>query len=229
MKILKISYNLSRTLQKQSISVAEGQTIAKLTVGTLKRMRTEESSILVFLHVERIRELNDTDLLMLPRKSRASQQYEVRSGKSPTTQMWKIITVTSTMKHWGLLSFVSLTALIKQVMSCTGILKVFLTTLIDLFYLLSYRTLAHVSKRRQKMENVSLDERVTFLRRLSLGHKPFFSEVCVLAHLILVMPATNAVSEHSLSAMRRLKTYLHGKMSQSRLNYVVLLDIKREE
>ena len=57
----------------------------------------------------------------------------------------------------------------------------------------------------------------------------FFSEVCHLAHLILVMPATNAVSERSFSATRRLKTYLRSSMRQSRLNHVMLLNINREK
>ena len=64
----------------------------------------------------------------------------------------------------------------------------------------------YFAKKTEK-EIISLGECVTFLRGLSLAHKSFFSEVCRLAHLILVMPATNAVSERSFSAMRRLKTY----------------------
>ena len=67
------------------------------------------------------------------------------------------------------------------------------------------------------------------LHSLSPAQKFFFSEVCRLAHLILVMPATNAVSEHSFSAMRRLKTYLRSSMRQSRLNHVMLLNINREK
>ena len=43
------------------------------------------------------------------------------------------------------------------------------------------------------------------------------------------MPATNAVSERSFSAMRRLKTYLRSTMSQSRLNHVMLLSINQEK
>ena len=66
---------------------------------------------------------------------------------------------------------------------------------------------------------------MTFLRDLSLAHKSFFSEVCRLTNLILVMPATNAVSERSFSA----KTYLRSTMSQSRLNHVILLSINREK
>ena len=50
----------------------------------------------------------------------------------------------------------------------------------------------------------------------------------MLAHLIIVMPAANAVSERSFSAMRCLKTYLRSRMSQSRLNHL-LLNINREK
>jgi hypothetical protein len=42
-KILKITDNLSRTLQNQKMSAAEGQAIAELTVRTLKSMRTDTS------------------------------------------------------------------------------------------------------------------------------------------------------------------------------------------
>ena len=52
--------------------------------------------------------------------------------------------------------------------------------------------------------------------------KSFFSEVCRLARLILVMPAMNTVSERSFSDMRRL-------VCQSRLNHVMLLSINREK
>ena len=47
-KILKMTDNLSRTLQKQTMSAAEGQAVAELTVCTLKAMRTEASFDLFF-------------------------------------------------------------------------------------------------------------------------------------------------------------------------------------
>ena len=43
------------------------------------------------------------------------------------------------------------------------------------------------------------------------------------------MPATNAASERSFSAMRRLKTYLRSTMHQSRLNHIMLLNINKEK
>ena len=47
-KILKITDNLSRTLQHQVMSAAKGQAVAELTVCTLKGMCTEESFALFF-------------------------------------------------------------------------------------------------------------------------------------------------------------------------------------
>ena len=41
------------------------------------------------------------------------------------------------------------------------------------------------------------------------------------------MPATNAVSERSASAMRRVKTYLRSTMTQSRLNNIMVLHIHK--
>lgn len=47
--------------------------------------------------------------------------------------------------------------------------------------------------------------------------------------LILVMPATNATSERSFSALHRLKTWLHSTTTQSRLNWYMLLHIHKEK
>ena len=47
--------------------------------------------------------------------------------------------------------------------------------------------------------------------------------------LILVMPATNASSERSFSALRRVKTYLRAAMKQDRLNYLMLLHVHKDK
>ena len=46
-----------------------------------------------------------------------------------------------------------------------------------------------------------------------------------LVKIVLVNPATNAVSERTFSAMRRLKTYLR---STQRLNAVMVLHVHKE-
>ena len=50
-----------------------------------------------------------------------------------------------------------------------------------------------------------------------------------LTQLILVMPATNAFSEKSFSALRHVKSYLRSTMTQERLNHYMLLNIHKEK
>lgn len=42
------------------------------------------------------------------------------------------------------------------------------------------------------------------------------------------MPATNATSERSFSALRQVKNYLHNTMSQQRLNNVLVLHVHKD-
>ena len=55
------------------------------------------------------------------------------------------------------------------------------------------------------------------------------SEVCTLFCMILVMPATNAVSERSFSALRRVKTYLRSTMTQRRQNNIMVLHVHKDQ
>ena len=75
----------------------------------------------------------------------------------------------------------------------------------------------------------SLEECLKYLRTLSPAARTFYSEVCKVARLILVMPASNAVSERSFSTMRRIKSYLRSTMGQARLNHAMVLSIYKEQ
>lgn len=55
-----------------------------------------------------------------------------------------------------------------------------------------------------------------------------YSEVKVILQLIMVLPATNAVSERSFSTLRRLKTYLRSSMTQERLQALMTLTTYKE-
>ena len=63
---------------------------------------------------------------------------------------------------------------------------------------------------------------------MSVGEKQLLSQVVKLMKLLLVMPATNAISERSFSAMRHIKTYLRSTMVQERLYSVMVLHIHKE-
>ena len=55
------------------------------------------------------------------------------------------------------------------------------------------------------------------------------SEVTKLAKLLLVLHATNATSERSFSAMKRIKTYLRSTTRGNRLNHFMLLHVHRKK
>ena len=78
-------------------------------------------------------------------------------------------------------------------------------------------------------DNLTFRDVLEFLSGLTQIQKDFFSEVIVIAKLIYVMPATNATSERSFSALRRIKTYLRNSMSQERLNNVMLLHVHKQK
>ncbi len=64
---------------------------------------------------------------------------------------------------------------------------------------------------------------IDYLQNSSKCEKEFYSEVIKLCKIILVMPATNALSERSFSTLRHLKTWLRSTMQQTRLNWCMIL------
>ena len=76
--------------------------------------------------------------------------------------------------------------------------------------------------------DLSLGGIVSYLKTLSLAARSIYSEIVSLVELILVMPATNATSERSFSALRRIKSYLRTTMSQQRLKNLMVLFIHRD-
>ena len=77
-------------------------------------------------------------------------------------------------------------------------------------------------------KDIGLNDVVAYLKSLPSGTVDYVSEVFNIVRLILVVPATNAVSELSASALRRLKTYLRTTMSQERLNHCMILHVHKE-
>ena len=65
-------------------------------------------------------------------------------------------------------------------------------------------------------DKVTLAAVKEYYQLLSPSQRSAMSEVCTLLKLLMVVPATNAVSERSASGMRRVKTYLRSIMSQIR-------------
>ena len=78
------------------------------------------------------------------------------------------------------------------------------------------------------MNKVSIFDLVEYFPNLSQGQAALIDQVCNLMRLILVMPATNATSERSFSALMRVKSYLRSTMLQERLKYLMLLHVHKD-
>ena len=76
---------------------------------------------------------------------------------------------------------------------------------------------------------VSLEDIVKYLRNLINAQKMFMFKVIIVTKLLLVAPATSAVSKRSCSALRRTNTWLRTTMTQKRLNNCMLLHVHREK
>ena len=81
-------------------------------------------------------------------------------------------------------------------------------------------------KERQRVNDLS--KIVDFFKEQTAPMQLFFSEVLKLTQLLLVMPATNAVSERTFSAMRVIKNYMRTNSTQQRLNNTMLLYINKD-
>ena len=60
------------------------------------------------------------------------------------------------------------------------------------------------------------------IRGQSAPQRKLMSEVCTLVSIVLVMPASIAISKWSFSALHRVKTYLRLTMTQTRLNSITV-------
>ena len=67
-----------------------------------------------------------------------------------------------------------------------------------------------------------------YFRSHSPAQQSCMSEILTLFKLIMVIPATNAVSERSASAVRRVKTYLRSTMTQHCFNNPFVLHVHKE-
>lgn len=247
--ILKITDNLSRTLQQQSMSAGDGQRVTKLTVLTLSSMRTEESFDLFFKRLEQLQSENEfIEEPTLPRKRKAPKRFEVGTGDGSFSgtvaefyrpQYFEAIDMAITcirdrFDQPGYVMYQNLEQLVEKSANKESHQDVI--EKVKAFYKddLSYSDLSaqldilatHFQTNRDN--RVTVNDCIEYVRNLKSPERVLFSEVWKVIKLMLVVPATNAVSERSFSAMRRLKSYLRSTMRQDRLNHVMLLNMNPE-
>ena len=75
----------------------------------------------------------------------------------------------------------------------------------------------------------TLGDIMIYLQKLPRTYKLLISEVIKIAKIMLVMPATNALSERSFSTLKQGKTSLRSTTTDSRLNNILTLHVHKEE
>ena len=88
-RILKQTDNLSRALQKSSLSAAEAQHIASLTVSTLTKIRTDQSFHLFFTLMKNLSQSLNVEEPVLPRKRKVPRYLDDgRANNSFFSEDW---------------------------------------------------------------------------------------------------------------------------------------------
>ena len=78
------------------------------------------------------------------------------------------------------------------------------------------------------MYRKAIHDVIALVQGFSAAEKDLITQVITLVKLVLVMPATNTISERSFSAMSRTKTYLRSTMLQECLNATIMLHVHKE-
>ena len=248
--VLKHTDNLSRTLQHVSMSAAEGQQIAAMTVATLNSMRSDDQ----FDHFWDQTLLKAQELSVnepqLPRQRKVPRRYDngTACGDFPSTpkahfkpvyfEAIDLITncVQERFDQPGYRIYKSLETLLIKASKreefqdsldqvCAFYHDDFDKELLDS----QLKTFGiHFQTTEEPTMQISIFDLKRYFLSLSPGQASLLSQVRHLLQLILVMPATNASSERSFSALRRLKNYLRTTMKQERLNHLMVMHVHKE-
>lgn len=243
--LLKHSDNLSKTLQHTFMSASEGQLVSTMTISTLKLMRSDEQFDMFWSKVTQKAKELDICEPVLPRRRKRPARYEDGQAEhffpdSPKS-FYKAVyfesldmiinCIQARFNQPGYLILRQSESLLLKAINqeefsedlesvCSfygseidqALLETHLNTL-SAFY-------RHEHNTTHTATFVDLKE---FIAKLTASQKSLIAQAVFVYHLVLLAPATNAVSERSCSALRRTKTWLRTTMNQDRLNYCLLL------
>lgn len=240
-RLLQHSDQLSQTLQSPLLTASDAHRIANLTCQTLERIRTDEAAHLFWQSVVELQSSLGVHEAELPRKRKAPSRLQVGSGAGsfPDTpeSMYQatyyecidnvVACIRDRFNQPGYAALQKLENLLLKSAkdeSHNEELKQVLELYKDDFDATSLSTqLELFTTMMQQQEDKSIPAICRRFQEMSEPEVNNVSQVAVLVKLILVTPATNAVSERSASAMRRVKTYLRSTTSQKRLNSLLML------
>ena len=248
-KVLSMADNLSKALQGSSVSACDGQTLMSMTIKAMESIRTDDSFTQFWKLVDQRRQDSGVDEPKLPRQRKVPRRLEVGVSvperHTSVDQFYRQIyyevidyvlqAIRNRFDQPGYKTLSKLETLLCDSAVDLGNYSDVLQLYHDDFNADSIATQLCVlhSNLPSEVKNQKGGEKVNsiikFLQTLNPSERQLYSAIVELVKLILVMPATNAVSERTFSALRRLKTWLRSTMGQARLNWCMILHVHNDE
>ena len=247
--ILAHTDNLNQTLQGTQMMAIDAQVISRACITTLQSLRSEDEFNLFWAKVKQFATAHNVDAPSLPRRRNAPIKHML--GKAPSEHAEKVKddyrrkyyavldTVVSCIKERFEQPDYEIYSSLEQLLVKAAMAKSYdeQCVTVTTFYrddinsdLLSVqlKTLPVVMRSSDELVNTFYDVR-NLVKELTQPLKALISEVVKIIKLIIVMPATNAVTERSFSAMLCLFTYLRTNMGPNRLNNTMVLHVHKEQ
>ncbi len=243
--VLNHADNLSKSLQSKTISAAEGQKLAEMTIKVFSKIRSIEQFELFWASITKKASTLDIDEPSLPRNRKRPKRYDSESEQyCPITvqELFRkhyfeildhaINSIKSRFDQPGYASYKTVESLL---IKCVSIDEDFTEEFefVTSFYsgdinASSLKIQLETLAAQITMEEANLMGVINYMKKLTSSQRELYSEVVTLLKIVLVNPSTNSTSERSFSAMRRIKTYLRSSMSQSRLNAMMILHVHKD-
>ena len=246
-RILKHTDNLSKTLQATAMSAVEAHSVAKLCIDVFKKIRTDGDFDLFWELAKTTQNSLQVADPALPRARKRPRRYE-DGGAEPyhppdVKQHYKqiyfqsvdlaIATIENRFEQKDYKTYSALEQLIIKAAAKRDYLEE-LNEVVS-FYASDFSK-SELETQLELLGQMKIPASGHHLQFCDI-HKCFqslppaqlslLSQVSLLVKLITIMPATNAVSERSASALRRVKTYLRSSMTQMRLNNMMVVHIHK--
>ncbi|XP_042232507.1 zinc finger MYM-type protein 1-like [Homarus americanus] len=240
--LLQHADSLSTTLQKQSLSAAEGQSVAALSIATLTSLQTEDKFELFWANVSAKAKENYIEEPKLPQHTHHFEDEQATPKYQDTPKrLYRAVyndaihllvsCVMDRLERYDYKIYKSCEQLLLKAASGLDYTDDFCS--VTSFYLSDFveedlqTQLSTLTHNMSHLGAVTLSVVLTYLRSLSLSQQQQISQVIKLAKLILIMPTTNAISKHSFSSRKRIKTFLTTS-SRSCSNDLMVLYVHRE-
>ena len=248
-RLLAHTDNFSKTMQNPKMTASEAQHIADLTCQTLLKIRDDTHFDLFWQFVIQTQEKYDINAPELPRKRKAPARFEIGSSRvehscCTVKDVYRPIyfecvdyVVSCIRDRFNQPGYIKLLKLENVLLKAAKNLpyQEDLDTVeevygsdFDVSRLSTQLQLFTTAMAEFDQSDICIPFIKSHLQSMSSAVQANFSEICTLLKLIMVIPATNAVSERSASALRRVKTYLRSTMTQSRLNHLLILHCHKD-